>query len=790
MAKHIVGVVGNPNCGKTTLFNALTGSKQRVGNWPGVTVDKKTGFFSHKNEEIELVDLPGIYSITPSSSSGEDERVARDYILTGEAEAIINIVDASNLERNLYLTAQLVEMRVPMIVVVNMLDIAKQHKLSLKLDELSRELGCPVVGVVANRESGVTEMKDALIDFLAAPSVPPMQVEFDEKISTVQKEVAALLEKQGVEHAPWFAGQLLEKAPGIEEKLPGIDLEEARAAVDRLDAEYDGDLDIMVANARYDFVAKVAERALVREGEMTATMTDKIDRIVLNRWLGLPIFLLIMYVMFLFTQNLGAVFIDFFDVLVGGVMVDGFGQLLESMGAPEWLKVFLADGIGGGLQTISTFIPVVFFLFLFLAFLEDSGYMARAAFVMDRLMRALGLPGKAFVPLLVGFGCGVPAIMATRTMDRASDRIITVMMAPFMSCGARLPVYVLFATAFWPTNGQNLVFGLYFIGILAAILTGFLLKRTALPGAASAFVMEIPPYHIPTFKGVMLRTWDRVKTFMFRAGRVIVMIVACIAFFNSLGTDGSFGNEDTDKAVLSQVGKTIVPLFEPMGVQEENWPAAVGIFTGVLAKEAVVGTLNSLYDTISVNEAKKAAEAAPAEEAAAAEEAPAEEGWSFGAVFSEAVGTIGENFAGLASAFTDPLGITVGDLSEEEAAAEEQGVSTSTIDTIKVLFGSSTAAFAYLLMVLLYLPCCAAIAAIYREVGTAWTLFAAAWTSVLGYSAATIFYRVATFGENPTYSIVAIACCVAALVGMYFWMRSFAKRDAGKGPKVIPIYAK
>lgn len=785
MAKHIVGVVGNPNCGKTTLFNALTGSKQRVGNWPGVTVDKKTGFFSHKGEEIELVDLPGIYSITPSSSSGEDERVARDYILTGEAEAIINIVDASNLERNLYLTAQLVEMRVPMIVVVNMLDIAKQHKLTVKLDELSRELGCPVVGVVANRESGVTEMKDALIDFLATPSVPPMRVEFDEKIAGVQKEVAGLLSKQGVEHAPWFAGQLLEKAPGIEEKLPGIDLDEARAAVERLDAEYDGDLDIMVANARYDFVAKVADKALVREGEMTATMTDKIDRIVLNRWLGLPIFLLIMYVMFLFTQNLGAAFIDFFDVLVGGVMVDGFGQFLESMGAPEWLKVFLADGIGGGLQTISTFIPVVFFLFLFLAFLEDSGYMARAAFVMDRLMRALGLPGKAFVPLLVGFGCGVPAIMATRTMDRASDRIITVMMAPFMSCGARLPVYVLFATAFWPTNGQNLVFGLYFIGILAAILTGFLLKRTALPGAASAFVMEIPPYHIPTFKGVMLRTWDRVKTFMFRAGRVIVMIVACIAFFNSLGTDGSFGNEDTDKAVLSQVGKTIVPLFEPMGVQEENWPAAVGIFTGVLAKEAVVGTLNSLYDTIAVNEEKKAAEAAPAEEAPAEEEA-----WSFGAVFSEAVGTIGDNLAGLASALTDPLGITVGDLSEEEAAAEEQGVSTGTIDTIKVLFGSSTAAFAYLLMVLLYLPCCAAIAAIYREVGTAWTLFAAAWTSVLGYSAATIFYRVATFAENPTYSIVAIACCAAALVGMYFWMRSFAKREAGKSPKVIPIYAK
>ena len=789
MAKHIVGVVGNPNCGKTTLFNALTGSKQRVGNWPGVTVDKKTGFFSHKSEEIELVDLPGIYSITPSSASGEDERVARDYILTGEAEAIINIVDASNLERNLYLTAQLIEMRVPMIVVVNMLDIAKQHKLKLNLEELSHELGCPVVGVIANRESGVDEMKDVLIDFLAKPAVPPLRVGFEEKIEVAQKSVTAILSDAAVSHADWFAGQLLEKAPGIEEKLPGVDLSKAREIVSKLDEEYDGDLDIAIANARYEFVAKVAEKSLVREGEMSATMTDKIDRIVLNRWLGLPIFLLIMYVMFLFTQNLGAVFIDFFDVLVGGVMVDGFGQLLESIGTPEWLKVFLADGIGGGLQTISTFIPVVFFLFLFLAFLEDSGYMARAAFVMDRLMRALGLPGKAFVPLLVGFGCGVPAIMATRTMDRASDRIITVMMAPFMSCGARLPVYVLFATAFWPTNGQNLVFGLYLIGILAAILTGFLLKRTALPGAASAFVMEIPPYHIPTFKGVMLRTWDRVKTFMFRAGKVIVMIVACIAFLNSLGTDGTFGNEDSDKAVLSSIGKTIVPIFEPMGVQEENWPAAVGIFTGVLAKEAVVGTLNSLYDTMTVNKAKKVEDAAAggASEEAAPEEAA--EPWSFSAVFSEAVGTISENFAGLAGALTDPLGITVGDLSEEASAAEEQGVSTGTIDTIKVLFGSSTAAFAYLLMVLLYLPCCAAIAAIYREVGAAWTIFAAAWTSVLGYSAATIFYRVATFAENPTYSIIAIGGCAAALVGMYFWMRSFAKRDAAKGPKVIPIYA-
>ena len=416
--------------------------------------------------------------------------------------------------------------------------------------------------------------------------------------------------------------------------------------------------------------------------------------------------------------------------------------------------------------------------------------MARAAFVMDRLMRALGLPGKAFVPLLVGFGCGVPAVMATRTMDRASDRIITVLMAPFMSCGARLPVYVLFATAFWPENGQNLVFLLYIIGILAAILTGFLLKHAALPGAASAFVMEIPPYHIPTFKGVMLRTWDRVKTFLFRAGKVIVSIVAVLAFLNSLGTDGTFGNEDSDKSVLSEIGRDIVPIFAPMGVQEQNWPAAVGVFTGIFAKEAVVGTLNSLYDTITLAKAEeeKAADgAAPAEEAAPEEE---EGGWSFTDTFNEAVSTTWENLKGLGDALADPMGIKVeSNLSDTAAEAEAQEVSAGTFDTIKILFGSQSAAFAYLLMVLLYMPCCAAIAAIYREVGAAWTLFSASWCTVLGYTSAVIFYRAVNFSSAPVYATVAILLSLAAIVGMYFWMKTFAKKEDDNTPKVIPIHS-
>ena len=782
--KNIICIVGNPNCGKTTLFNALTGSKQKVGNWPGVTVDKKTGHYSFEGDEIELVDLPGIYSITPASSSGEDERIARDYILTDEAQAVVNIVDASNLERNLYLTAQLIEMRVPVVVAVNMLDIAKNHKIEIDLKALEKALGCPVVGLVAQREQGVKELRKTISAFLKNPQVPPMSVSFDERIEKARAAITEGLKQEGVKRPEWFALQLVEGAPGIEEKLPQEAYAKVQPIVEKVNEAFDGDADIAVADARYSFVGNVAQQCLTRHGEMSGTMTDKIDRVVLNRWLGLPIFLAIMYVMFLFTQNFGAAFIDFFDITFAGIFVDGFGRLLEAVGTPEWLKVLLADGIGGGLTTVATFVPPVFFLFLFLAALEDSGYMARAAFVMDRIMRAIGLPGKAFVPLIVGFGCNVPAIMATRTMDKATDRIVTIMMAPFMSCGARMPVYVLFATAFFPTNGQNLVFGIYLIGILAAIITGFLVKRVVLPGEVSAFVMEIPPYHIPTVKGVMMRTWDRLKTFLQRAGKVIVIICAILGFLNSWGTDGTFGNEDSEKSVLSEIGYTIAPVLSPMGVTQENWPAAVGVFTGIFAKEAVVGTLNSLYDQRAreANAAAAGPEAAPVEE-----EEAADEGWSLGAILSEAVGTIRDNLADLGGAFTDPLGIAVDDLSDTAAAAESQEVTVTTVQMMQQLFGSQLAAFAYLMLVLLYMPCVAAIATVYREAGAAWTLFLAAWTTVLGYSTATIVYRVGTFAQDPLYATVAIVVSLGLLAGLLAFMRNYVKNNRGKGPKVIPI---
>lgn len=776
---HLFCVVGNPNCGKTTLFNALTGSKQKVGNWPGVTVDKKTGFYTYEGEEYEVVDLPGTYSITPSSGAGEDERVARDYIVQTE-HVVVNILDASNLERNLYLTAQLIEMRVPVLCVVNMLDIAKEHGVFVDIEKLSESLGTPCVGIVASRSEGLNELKKAIADFVNNPVIAPQQIVYPEDVAQTISAVRSGLSDIGVAKPDQYTMQVVENAPKMEDLLPAGAVEQLAPIVQPLYDKHADDLDIVLATSRYNFCEKVCLAALTRPSSAGMTLSEKIDSIVLNRWLGLPIFLFIMYVMFLFTQNLGAAFIDFFDILVGGVMVDGFGEWLTSVGCPDWLRVILANGIGGGLQTVSTFIPVVFFLFFFLSLLEDSGYMARAAFVMDRLMRSLGLPGKAFVPLIVGFGCTVPAIMAARTMNRTIDRIITIMMAPFMSCGARLPVYVLFATAFFPTDGQNLVFGLYVIGILAAILTGFVVKTFAMPPGHASLVMEIPPYHIPTFRGVMLPTIDRVKSFLQRAGRVIVVIVAVLGFLNSIGTDGSFGNEDSNNSVLSEIGRTIVPVLEPMGVAEDNWPAAVGVFTGILAKEAVVGTMNSLYDAMARSANQQVVDESE-------EDASDNEAWSFSTTLTDAWNSIGENLSGLGEALGDPAGVAVGDLSDTAAAAEEQDVTTDSVGMMQTLFGDRIAAFSYLLLILLYMPCGAAVAAVKREAGTAWMLFLCGWTTALGYGAATIFYRVFHFGDDPIYAGISIAVSLVVIIGMVLGMRRYAKKHYGEGKRIIPI---
>ncbi|MCP5426020.1 MAG: Fe(2+) transporter permease subunit FeoB [Gammaproteobacteria bacterium] len=786
--KYIIGVVGNPNCGKTTLFNALTGAKQRVGNWPGVTVERKTGRYGFQDIAFELVDLPGTYSLDVAAEGVSiDEQIARDYVAEREADLIVNIVDASNLERNLYLTSQLLEMKVPMLVALNMMDVARERGHEVDAAGLARQLDCPVIPIVAASGEGVSELKTAILEAARHQRAPALDLTY---AGAIEKAIAQLLpviesRAQTTQSDPrWLAVRLLE-GDTLARKIAGADI---APQLNALQAETEqalgDDIDISLADARYGFVNKVTSATVKRKGQIGHSMSDKIDRIVLNRWFGIPIFLLAMHFMFMFTINIGGSFIDFFDIVSGAIFVDGFSELLKSIGSPEWLTVLLANGVGGGIQVVATFIPIVGFLFLFLSALEDSGYMARAAFVMDRFLRGIGLPGKSFVPMIVGFGCTVPAVMATRTLEQERDRFITVAMSPFMSCGARLPVYALFAAAFFAAYGQNIVFLLYLIGIGAAILTGLILKNTLLRGDVTPFVMELPPYHIPTLKGILLRTWDRTKGFVIRAGRVIVPMVLVLNILNSVGTDGTFGNEDSDKSVLSEIGRTISPLFSPFGLDEDNWPASVGIFTGLLAKEAVVGTLNSLYTNLGEQtEKERLSQNTPKpmswradmteEELAPATQDKEEVSFDMLGAIKEGLATIPANIGDAMGSWLDPLGLNIGDVEDQTRAAEEQDVAVGTFGAMQQRFDGAAGAFAYLLFILLYIPCVAAISAVYRETTPRWALFVAAWTTGLAYTSATLFYQAATFAQHPGTSTAWIAGMIAVFIGsivaMRFW---------------------
>jgi len=757
MNNYTIGVVGNPNCGKTTLFNLLTGSNQHVGNWPGVTVEQKTGEYSYLDKQITVVDLPGTYSLEAADEQVSlDEKVARDYVASKQADLIINIIDASNIERNLYLSSQLIEMRVPMILVLNMMDVVHQRGIKIDSQFLAAKLGCPVIGISASVRKGLPDIYAAIDQAVMDSPVPKLQVEYVSALESAISELTPLLDNQAKIHncdLRWLALRRLEDDT-LAIKLAGNSTQEkVEALQQQVELETDDEIDILAADARYTLVNELTKGAVCRLNEVSRLTSDRIDRVVLNRFLGIPIFLLVMYTMFMFTINIGSAFIDFFDLAVAAILVDGLTVVLNAINTPEWLLVLTANGLGGGVQVVATFIPIVGFLFMFLSALEDSGYMSRAAFVMDRFMLMIGLPGKSFVPMIVGFGCNVPAIMATRTLDNQRDRILTNLMNPFMSCGARLPVYALFAAAFFPVGGQNLVFGLYLLGIIVAVITGLIMRHTLFKGEASPFIMELPTYHMPTFKGVYLKTWDRLKAFVFNAGKVIVPMVLVLNFLNGLGTDGSFGQENSQKSVLSEIGRSLTPAFKPMGISEDNWPATVGIFTGVLAKEAVVGTLNALYS-----------------QQAGMELTDGDNEFILSQALLDALVTIPENLLAVADNLLDPLGLDVGDLSNLEAVAAEQEVTTGTFSAMQASFDGRAGAFAYLLFILLYAPCVAATTAIYRETNANWAVFVVLWTTGLAYMTATLFYQTMSYDQHPDYSlkwisglIIAFACVLAGL---------------------------
>ena len=698
-----VALVGNPNCGKTTLFNGLTGARQRVGNWPGVTVERKTGTFRLGGTRFEVVDLPGTYALGDTESvDAIDERIARDYIERGDGDVFVNVVDASSLSRGLYLTTQLLDRGLPVVVALNMVDVARRHGVTVDADALSEALGCPVVPLVATRRRGLVALREAL-DLATSGD------------------------------APTHGGA----------SVTPRDEEESAARYRRIDTLLEG---------------------VVRDRTVQRTVTDLIDAVALHRVLAFPVFLAVIYLMFMFTINVGSAFIDFFDIAGSALFVEGPRAAYEWLGLPVWLTTFLADGVGGGVQLVGTFIPVIACLFLFLSFLEDSGYMGRVAFVLDRLMQRVGLPGKSFVPLIVGFGCNVPSVMATRSLDREPDRILTTIMAPYMSCGARLTVYALFVAAFFPDNGQNLVFALYLIGVGIAVLSALAVRKHLLQSPVSTFVLELPPYHLPTLRGILIQSWQRLKGFVLRAGKAIVLVVIVLNVVNSVGTDGSFGNENQEKSVLSAIGRTITPVFHPMGIDEDNWPATVGIFTGIFAKEVVVGTLDALY-------AVKPAEAGP---------------FDLGRELGAAWESIGDNLGGIGETLTDPLGIDVGDVSDTATAAAEQAVEISTIQAMRGLFHGELGAFSYLLFILLYMPCVATIGVIYKEIGPGWAVFSTAWSVVTAYGAAVLCYQIGTFASDPLSSGLWILG-VAVLTAAAFWGLILYGRRRLRRPELIPV---
>ncbi len=698
MGNHImktIALVGNPNCGKTTLFNTLTGSHQRVGNWPGVTVERKSGIYKHADTEYEVIDLPGTYSLNSnitqtqhadannSNDDSIDEQIAQQFIRNKEADLIINVLDASSLERGLYLTSQLFESDIPMIVALNMIDVAHSKGMHLDHQALSEQLGCPVVPLVASKGDGLITLMDSVENRLLKP--PALQRSLN------------------------FTNDAMLSEPAL-------------------------------IQARYEWVDQACQLSMTLSEKKHKTLSEYIDDIVLNRVLALPIFMGVMYLLFMFAINVGSAFIDFFDITAGALFVESPRWLLESINAPAWLTALIADGIGGGMQLVASFIPVIAALFLSLSFLEDVGFMARGAFIIDRMMRALGLPGKAFVPLIVGFGCNVPSVMAARTLSKEGDRLITTLMAPFMSCGARLTVYVLFASAFFVENGATVVFALYITGILVAILSAFLVRRLILPASDSSFIMELPPYLLPTFRNLWMHTWHRLKGFILRAGKAIVGVVIILNVLNSLGTDGSFGNQNQENSALSEIGRFLTPAFSPMGIEQDNWPATVGIFTGLFAKEVVVGTLDALYTTRDSDD----------------------EEFNLLTSLKDAVSSISTNLTDVANNLDDPLGLSMGDLSDTEGVAQAQEIASTTIGVIQQKFDGQWGAFVYLLFILLYMPCVATLGAIVKEHGTYWAGFSMLWSFSVAYVLAVGLYQGVTWAEHPTSSLMWI-------VGLTVW---------------------
>ena len=707
--KFTIGLIGNPNCGKTTIFNGLTGARQHIGNWPGVTVEKKSGVArlqvkaEGEGEEVEVVDLPGVYSLTATS---EDERASLEYLLSHEADLYVNVLDATALERNLYLTLLLCELKVPMVLVVTMMDIARHRNIEIDLGHLAAHLGVPVIGVNANNANDLARLRRELGKAIGEAKVPTVKLAYGNELEQEIDILSSCTIKtaEGLKVSPqWVAIKALEGDPFIREKLEAYhDMapEVVDGAIERVTKVLADPPDIELAEARYGVIAGLV-RDVVRVTRLKIQVSEVIDRFVLNRFLGIPLFLAVMAAVFGLVSFAGGAPTEFFskagewafEFLPNRLMVEWFG-------AQSWVTP-VVGGMGGAFAVLFSFIPVIFCMFLALSVLEDSGYMARAAFLADRLMRWMGLPGKSFVPMLVGFGCSVPAILATRALESKRDRFLTIFMIPFMSCGAKLPVYAAFAVAFSPESPWKMMVALYLVGVALGTLSGLALKKTLFRGEPAHFIMELPPYHLPRLKHILLHTWERLWGFLWRAGKFIVPMMFLLGLLNTFCVDGRWAESTADRTVLAQVGRTLTPVFEPIGVERDNWPASVAVLTGLFAKESVIGTMTGLY--------------------------------------------------------SQEAGLVAGSDFQEGGASE----------LVRHFPRGFHQAFAYLLFILLYVPCVGATAVVFKEIGKFYGAVFVGYLTALGWSVATM-YHAAAVSHSPFWFAIGAGVVLAMFGG--FWL--------------------
>lgn len=591
-SKPTVALAGNPNCGKTTLFNALTGSNQYVGNWAGVTVEKKTGFT--RDKKYEIVDLPGIYSLSPYSM---EEIVTRDYIIKERPSAIINIIDGANFERNLYLTVQLAELGIPMVLAINMMDEIKQQGGSIDCCRVSQRLGIPVVPISARRGDNIDEVMRQISHVIAKKASPP-QINFDRRTQNALNGISALIyDKNKDIPFDFYASKLLEADPKVAEELHLP--EETMREIDRIAEDYEsgsqyGDRETMLADARYRFIEHLAAETVVKgKPDEKLTVSDKIDLVVTNKFLALPIFVAVMAAIFALTfGSVGTFFSDLIEKFFTDVLSVYLDKWMALADAPEWTRSLVTDGIISGVGGILTFLPQIAILFLCLSLLEDSGYMARAAFITDRFLRRLGLSGKSFIPMIMGFGCTTPAVMATRTQENISERRATIMLIPFMSCGAKLPIYALFAGTFFSEHQGLVVFSMYAIGFVLAMLAGIILKKTVFKQNSAPFIMELPSYRLPLLSSVLKNTWDKCRGFIVKAGTLIFAMTVVIWVLQSF-TPSLRYTTSGEESIFGHIGAVLAHLLAPLGFGD--WRSGVSILSGLVAKEAVVSTMTVLY---------------------------------------------------------------------------------------------------------------------------------------------------------------------------------------------------